>query len=125
MAKTIDEVITDRLEAFELVMPVKKVQYVKDEIIQHVLNYCNLTRLPKELFHLVAKMVTELAAPKPPADGEEVNPMAGVKSIKVGDVTVDLSGSSASKSAVETDSKLQDVMRDYQGQLNAFRKVKW
>lgn len=122
MANTLDEVIANRLEAFELTMPEKKRQYVKAEIVQHVLNFCNLSKLPKELYHLVAKMVTEVAEPEPTENGEEVDPLAGVKSIKVGDITVDLS---ASNSAKDTDAQLLKVMQVYQSQLYAFRKVKW
>lgn len=126
MAKTLNQVITSRLTAFNLNMSDGLIDYVTDEVVQHVLNFTAQAKLPKELYSLVAKMVTEFAEPKadPEAD-TSVNPLANVKSLKVGDITVDLSGGSTTAKAKDVDTDLQKVMQDYESQLVAFRKLRW
>ena len=110
-----------------------RLPFVSKLVVQAVLNFCNLSILPKQLYYLVAEMVIEVAASLPPlADADDPNPIPElpereIDSIKVGDVTVGYAkatGEAPSKlgsvsSAVET------VIKDYKEQLYNFRRVKW
>lgn len=126
MAKTLKQTIDQRLVVYKLKMEQALQEYVTDEIVQHILNITNQAKLPKELYFLVAKMVCEVAEPEVDESLEEtVNPLAGVKSLKVGDVTVDLSGSSSTAKAKDVDQEIQNVLQDYNRQILAFRKLRW
>lgn len=126
MAKTLKQTIDQRLAVYKLNMEPALQEYVTDEIVQHILNLTNQTKLPKELYFLVAKMVCEVAEPVVDETLEEtVNPLEGVKSLKVGDVTVDLSGSSSTTKAKDVDQEIQNVLKDYNRQILAFRKLRW
>ena len=126
MAKTLKQTIDQRLAVYKLNMEPALQEYVTDEIVQHILNITNQTKLPKELYFLVAKMVCEVAEPVADESGEEtINPLAGVTSLKVGDVTVDLSGSSSTVKAKDVDETIQSLLQDYNRQILAFRKLRW
>jgi len=126
VAKTLKQTIDQRLTVYKLKMEPALQEYVTDEIVQHILNITNHTKLPKELYYLVAKMVCETAEPVVDESAEEiVNPLAGVKSLKVGDVTVDLSGSSSTAKAKDVDEAIQSLLQDYNRQILAFRKLRW
>lgn len=77
--------------------------YTTDEVVQKVLNFCNLEELPKELYYTVARMV-----------GEVLDPTETPQSVRVGDTSVDFS-----KSAVDK------VLNAYESELYEFRKVRW
>lgn len=117
VAKTLQETIDLRLKAFELVIAKPKRDYVTEEVVRHVLNFTNQKKLPKELYSLVAKMVCEFAEPVE----VDTDPMANVKSVKVGDVTIDVSGGHT----YSLDAGLQRVLQDYESQLIAFRRLRW
>lgn len=124
MTKSLSQVVDQRLTAFNLGMTDPMKEYVTGEVVQYVLNYCNQSKLPKELYHLVAKAVGEFASPKEDTQGSgEVNPLDRAKSIKVGDVTVELATQN-SGGAKSIDEDLEEVMNDYLTQMNAFRKLK-
>lgn len=126
MAKTLKQTIDQRRAVYKLKMEPALQEYVTDEIVQHILNITNQTKLPKELYFLVAKMVCEVAEPDIEESEQEIdNPLAGVKSLKVGDVTVDLSGSSSTTKAKDVDTEIQKVLQDYNRQILAFRKLRW
>ena len=123
MAKTLKQTIDQRLAVYKLKMEPALQEYVTDEIVQHMLN---LTKLPKELYYLVAKMVCEVAEPEVDESAEEiVNPLAGVKSLKVGDITVDLSGSTSTAKAKDVDEAIQSLLQDYNRQILSVRKLRW
>lgn len=94
--------------------------YAISEVKQSVLNYCNLVRIPKELYYVVASMIVAVAtdyhAIDPDADKKEA------KTIKVGDTTIELT---AVKTTSAVDANMAKVLFDYEHQLNNFRKVKW
>ena len=126
MAKTLKQTIDQRLAVYKLKMEPALQEYVTDEIVQHILNITNHTKLPKELYYLVAKMVCEVAEPDIEESEEEiVNPLAGVKSLKVGDITVDLSGSSTTAKAKDVDEAIQSLLQDYNRQILSVRKLRW
>ena len=71
-------------------------------------------------------MVCEVAEPEVDESAEEiVNPLAGVKSLKVGDITVDLSGSSTTAKAKDVDEAIQSLLQDYNRQILSVRKLRW
>lgn len=126
MAKTLKQTIDQRLAVYKLKMEPALQEYVTDEIVQHMLNLTNHSKLPKELYYLVAKMVCEVAEPEVDGSAEEiVNPLAGVKSLKVGDITVDLSGSSSTAKAKDVDEAIQSLLQDYNRQILSVRKLRW
>lgn len=126
MAKKLKQTIDQRLAVYKLKMEPALQEYVTDEIVQHILNLTNHSKLPKELYYLAAKMVCEVAEPDIEESEQEIgNPLAGVKSLKVGDVTVDLSGSSSTAKAKDVDTEIQKVLQDYNRQILAFRKLRW
>ena len=126
MAKTLKQTIDQRLEVYKLKMEPALQEYVTDEIVQHILNLTNHSKPPKELYYLVAKMVCEVAEPEVDESAEEiVNPLAGVKSLKVGDITVDLSGSSTTAKAKDVDEAIQSLLQDYNRQILSVRKLRW
>lgn len=126
MAKTLKQTIDQRLAVYKLKMEPALQEYVTDEIVQHILNLTNHSKLPKELYYLVAKMVCEVAEPIVDESLEEtVNPLAGVKSLKVGDITVDLSGSSSTAKAKDVDEVIQSLLQDYNRQILSVRKLRW
>lgn len=126
MAKTLKQTIDQRLTVYKLKMEPALQEYATDEIVQHMLNLTNHSKLPKELYYLVAKMVCEVAEPEVDESAEEiVNPLAGVKSLKVGDITVDLSGSSSTAKAKDVDEAIQSLLQDYNRQILSVRKLRW
>lgn len=126
MAKTLKQTIDQRLAVYKLKMEPALQEYVTDEIVQHMLNLTNHSKLPKELYYLVAKMVCEVAEPEVDESAEEiVNPLAGVKSLKVGDITVDLSGSSSTAKGKDVDEAIQSLLQDYNRQILSVRKLRW
>ena len=126
MAKTLKQTIDQRLAVYKLKMEPALQEYVTDEIVQHILNLTNHSKLPKELYYLVAKMVCETAEPAVDESHEEtVNPLAGVKSLKVGDITVDLSGGSSTAKTKDVDQEIQNILQDYEQQILSVRKLRW
>lgn len=89
----------------------ERLDYFIDEVVQRVLNFCNLTALPQELHYTVAKIVGELAMPADAKGGT-------AKVIKVGDTSVEMGGS-------YMDAQIDRLMNDYQSELYDFRKVRW
>ncbi|MCW6665412.1 hypothetical protein NHG32_06920 [Aerococcaceae bacterium NML191219] len=89
----------------------ERLDYFIDEVVQRVLNFCNLTALPQELHYTVAKIVGELATPDDAKGGI-------AKVIKVGDTSVEMGGS-------YMDAQIDRLMNDYQSELYDFRKVRW
>ena len=86
--------------------------YYTEEVIQRVLNFCNLTELPEQLYYTVARIVGELVTPVDEKSGGVAN------KIKVGDTEVNLSPSNLEKA-------ISGIMDDFKSELYAFRKVKW
>ncbi|HWL13442.1 MAG TPA: hypothetical protein VNQ57_10670 [Ureibacillus sp.] len=84
-----------------------------------VKEYCNRCDIPPALNFLVADMVIDYLS----LSDINYNPEAytAAKSIKEGDVSVELS--SASLSAGEA--SLQGILSNYKSQLNKYRKLRW
>lgn len=95
-------------------------QYLYDAEVQHVLNDCNVSELPPELTTMV-EMVTAgkfLSISRLKVLGDEA--LDVVKSIKLGDTTVELGGNSAEarlNSLISVLTKERD--------LSCFRRLRW
>lgn len=88
-------------------------QFALDDTQDVILNYCNLTELPKGLETTAYRMAIDLYRNEAP--GEEGTPLGAVSSVSLGDM------STSFKSAV---SEFKDsLLKDYKKQLNRFRKV--
>lgn len=84
-------------------------EWAVDEVMQNILNYCNVKVFPIELRFVAVQMVHAVVAPE---DGEEG------KSISVGDTRVELS----KKDVV---ARAESVLLDFRSQLQEFRKLRW
>ncbi len=80
-----------------------------------VKNYCNLEEIPEGLKHTVIRMAMDICRNE--QFGDSAVPMA-VKSISEGDA-------STSFGTVESSGYAQTLLKDYQKQLNRYRKVKF
>lgn len=89
-------------------------QFTLDDVEQIILNYCNLDVLPMELEHTAYRMAMDLYRGE--NIGEEGSGMK-VSSISEG---------STSTSFSDTSETLKDtLLKDYQAQLNRYRKLRW
>ena len=77
-----------------------------------MLNYCNIEEIPDELDYTIARMA-DLALKQALGqfDGE-------AKTIKVGDTSVTFDTDAATKA-------LNNLMGDFEGELNEFRRFRW
>ena len=80
-----------------------------DEVMQAILNYCNLAEFPWEIRFVAMNMLHALLKP------DEAN---GAKSISVWDTRVVLSRD-------EAFSKALGLLYNFQSQLQEFRKLRW
>lgn len=80
-----------------------------DEVMQAILNYCNLTEFPWELRFVAMNMLHSLLNP---------DEASGARSISVGDTRVELSRD-------EAISKAQGLLYNFKAQLQEFRKLRW
>ena len=97
-----------------------------DEVEQAIMNYCNITAVPIELKFVWMSMVVDylrwMDSLKPSPSGN-VAPTA-LSSIREGDTTLGFSVN-ASGNAHNLQGVLDQVVMNYQDQLNRFRKVVW
>lgn len=86
--------------------------YILAELVQRLLNYCNIEEIPDELDYTIARMA-DLALRQATGhlDGE-------AKTIKVGDTSVSFDIDAATKA-------LNSLMGDFEGELNEFRRLRW
>ena len=86
--------------------------YILAELVQRVLNYCNIEEIPDELDYTIARMADlALRQATGQLDGE-------AKTIKVGDTSVSFDADAATKA-------LNSLMGDFEGELNEFRRLRW
>jgi len=90
-----------------------------EEVAQAIMNYCNRGDIPSELKFVQAKMVVDLISSKEKSSNQDSNLVA--KSIKEGDVQVTFENGTVSLSEASTD----DILHNYESQLNKFRKLRW
>lgn len=88
--------------------------FVMDDVEETILNYCNLEELPAGLANTAYRMAIDLYRYDRP--GSEDVPVA-VASISEGDTSTSFTGTADALSG--------GILKDYQGQLNRFRKLGW
>jgi len=91
-------------------------QFIIDDVTENILNYCNLDELPSGLEHTAYRMAIDLYRNE--AIGEAEAPMGSVSSIAEGEVTTSFHKS--------VDAGFKDtVLKNYQAQLNRYRRLTW
>lgn len=89
-------------------------QFVLDDMEETVKNYCNLDTVPEGLVNTVYRMAIDLYRYDHP--GEAGAPVT-VASISEGDTSTSFSST--------VDVLAGSILKDYQGQLNRYRKIGW
>lgn len=89
-------------------------QFVMDDVRETILNYCNLDELPDGLINTAYRMALDLYRHERP--GEEEAPLT-VVSISEGDTSTSFTSAAGALTG--------GVLKDYQGQLNRYRKLVW
>lgn len=89
-------------------------QFVLLQVEDIILNYCNLEEIPERLINTAYRMAVELYRSE--NFGEEENKLQ-VSSLSEGDTSTSFSNVS--------DNIQGTLLKDYKGQLNRFRKVRW
>lgn len=95
-------------------------EYIYNGEVQHVLNDCNLKELPGELQHAVDEMAAGRFMQMSKAAILSADELDVVKSIKEGDTTVELGGTSAEQ-RLDALITLWTKERD----LGCFRRLRW
>lgn len=88
--------------------------FVLDEVEETILNYCNLEELPAGLVNTAYRMAIDLYRYEQP--GSSDMPLT-ITTISEGDISTSFSNAA--------DSLHGGVLKDYQGQLNRYRKLRW
>ena len=88
-------------------------QFVLDDVRETILNYCNLDEMPQELVNTAYRMALDLYRYDHP--GEPDAPVA-VTSISEGDTSTSF--------ASAADALAGGILKDYQGQLNRYRRMR-
>lgn len=90
-------------------------EFVLGDVEEMVLNYCNLSQIPKGLINTVYRMAMDLYRSE--SIGEAEGPTGGITSIKEGDTTVTFS---------QNENQFKDsLLKNYTAQLNHYRKLAW
>lgn len=89
-------------------------EFIIDDVTETILNYCNLEELPVGLTSTAYRMAVDLYRYERP--GESGAPLA-VASISEGDTSTGFTSAA--------DALNGGLLKDYQGQLNRYRKLRW
>lgn len=89
-------------------------QFALDSAIETVLNYCNIKKAPPGLENTIIRMAMDMY--KHELSGGTDSDQ-GVTSVNMGDTSVSFGGSG------EKEQYLAGILKDYQKQLNKFRRV--
>lgn len=111
------------------------------EVGQVIKNYCNVEIVPEELYYTWANMAIDLVSYANQVNactkvspgsgtGQDSIDSADVSALKIGDTQVTLEGGSSStnvraKALSSHKPLLDDIVMNYRGQLNQFRKLVW
>lgn len=100
------------------------------EVEQVIKNYCNIDEVPNALSYTWANMAADLIKynyESNNSEGERAADEAGISSIKVGDTQIQLGGGSGSRAKVldSHSPNLDQIVMNYQSQLNKFRRMVW
>lgn len=97
-----------------------------DEVGLRIMNYCNISVIPDELSYTWVAMVASALSTEqmnvlnPPTESSE----EGFE-LKIGDTSIKPTGSSSGSLSSPTVEVIKGVLRDYEGELIAFRKLRW
>lgn len=89
-------------------------QFILEDVAETILNYCNLEELPKGITNTAYRMAADLYRYDRPGEAEA--PVT-VASISEGDTSTSFTS--------VADALAGGLLKDYQGQLNRFRKLRW
>lgn len=89
-------------------------EFVMDDVKETIINYCGIKELPSGLINTAYRMAIDLYRHENPG---EADAPVNVSSIKEGDTSTSFSGSSNPLAG--------GILKDYQGQLNRYRKLRW
>lgn len=89
-------------------------QFILDDVEETILNYCNLEELPAGLMNTAYRMAIDLYRYDQPGTGSA--PVA-VSSISEGDTSTSFTSAA--------DALAGGILKDYCGQLNRYRKLRW
>lgn len=89
-------------------------EFIIEDVIETILNYCNLDELPAGLANTAYRMAVDLYRYDRP--GDSGTPLT-VSSISEGDTSTSFISAG--------DALNGGVLRDYRGQLNRYRKLGW
>ena len=101
-----------------------------NEIEQVIKNYCNIDKIPEELNYTWANMAVDLINYNYQLNNNDdivEADSADVSSIKVGDTQIELGGGNNSRAKTLNSHipNLDQIILNYQSQLNKFRKMVW
>lgn len=102
------EIIDIVLTELELSEPTALIELDIARVMQQVCNYCNLEEIPEALNYTIADMVVDLQRVR---SGSNVT----VTDVDMGDTSYSFS----------VDTAIDGLVKDYQANLNAFRKLRW
>lgn len=89
-------------------------QFIMDDVDETIRNYCNLDEVPPGLVNTSYRMALDLYRCDRPGEGEAP---VRVSSISEGDTSTSFTSAADALSG--------GILKDYQGQLNRYRKVVW
>lgn len=106
------------------------IQLAVMEVEEVIKNYCNIDEVPEALNYTWANMAVDLIKYNYESNnsGSEVAAdAADVSSLKVGDTQIQLGGGSSSRAKVLNSHRpnLDQIVMNYQSQLNRFRRMVW
>lgn len=114
------------------------VELAAAEIETVIKNYCNITKIPVELEYVWANMAVDLLKYQYTADNLEngnserdggFDLTGAATSIKVGDTDIKLGTSESAKQTSKIldshSADLDDIILNYENQLNKFRRIVW
>ena len=102
------EVIDIVLTELELSEPTARIELDIARVTQQVKNYCNLEEIPEELNFTIADMVAVLQRARM---GDNLT----ITEVDLGDTSYSFC----------TDIAIDGLVKDYQANLNAFRRLRW
>ncbi|WP_367942348.1 hypothetical protein [Enterocloster citroniae] len=89
-------------------------QFLMDDVDETIRNYCNLKAVPAGLASTSYRMAMDLYRYEHPGDA---NALVQVSSISEGDTSTSFTSAA--------DALTGGILKDYQGQLNRYRKLVW
>ncbi|WP_145333346.1 hypothetical protein [Paenibacillus xylanexedens] len=96
-----------------------------DEVGLRIMNYCNISVIPDELSYVwVAMVASALSTEQINVLRPPVEPVEAFE-VKIGDTTIKPVAAVKPTPATPTVAVIDGVLRDYQGELNAFRRLRW